>query len=787
MSGFFFDSKLRNYFTQTILLFSYQPLDRWVCYFCRLINITMQTFDHKMKIQTTLTLLFLLFSFFIYGQENHLSNIQKLTFGGDNAEAYFSPDGSKLVMQVTNPAIGAECDQIYILDLNDDKYTTKDLKLVSTGKGRTTCAFFMPDGKHIIYASTHEADDACPAPPKPRADGKYVWPIFPEFDIYMADLDGNIVKKLTDEPGYDAEAVVSPNGKMIAFTSIRSGDLDLYIMDIDGNNVRQITSELGYDGGAFFSHDSKKLVFRSSRPKTDKEKREYKELLEQGLVMPTEMDIYTVNVDGTNLKQVTDLGKANWAPYFHATDQKIIFSSNHHATRGYDFQLYTVDLNGDNLEQITYESIFNAFPMFSPDGKKLVFSSNRDQGKDRETNVFIADWVEGDANNIVKQENLERHIGYLASDKLQGRLTGSKGEKKAAKYLIKEFKKLGLQPYLANDFSQTFDYNVQLNPHSNGEGIQNTGTNVIGYLDNQAKKTIIIGAHYDHLGKNEHHNSTLANSEGMIHNGADDNASGVAGVLELARIFSQNSTIEDANFVFALFSGEEDGLIGSKKLAEEVQFQDKPVIAMLNMDMIGRLNKDKALTVGGIGTSPIFGEIVQKNKPAGFNLAIDSSGIGPSDHTSFYLKDIPVLFFFTGTHDDYHKPSDDADRINYSGQKNIITYVRNIVEDLSEENEIPFTKTKTSNERAVPRYKVTLGIMPNYSDTGNGLIVDGVMDNRPGSAAGLKQGDVITQIGDCPISEVYSYMECLAKMTEGDTVEMKFIRDGKEMTTTVTF
>lgn len=742
-----------------------------------------------MKIQHLFTFLLVCLSFSSYGQERHITNLKKLTFGGDNAEAYFSPDGTKLSLQVTNPAIGAECDQIYMLDLNDDSFSKEDLKLISTGKGRTTCAFFMPDGQHIIYASTHESNEACPEPPAPRADGKYIWAIYPEFDIYMADLEGNIVKKLTDSPRYDAEAVVSPDGKKIAFTSIRSGDLEIYVMDIDGSNLKQITSELGYDGGAFFSHDSKKLVFRSSRPKTDKEVAEYKALLAENLVTPTEMEIYTVNVDGTDLKQITNLGKANWAPYFHPSDEKIIFSSNHHSTRGYDFQLYMMDLDGSNLEQITWESEFNAFAMFSPDGKKVVFSSNRMQDKKRETNVFIADWVDLPVENLVNKEALRDHIEYLASDKLKGRLTGSKGEKKAARYIEKEFKKLELQPYLGGSFLQKFDYSVKLNAHSESETISNTGTNVIGYLNNNAKKTIIIGAHYDHLGRNEHNNSTLANSKGQIHNGADDNASGVAAVLEIARILSQNEEIEDANFAFALFSGEEDGLIGSKKLAEEIAFQNTPVVAMLNMDMIGRLNKNKELTVGGVGTSPIFGELVNQYKPAGFNLAIDSSGTGPSDHTSFYLKNIPVLFFFTGTHEDYHKPTDDVERINFDGQKRIVNYVRGIARELSLQDEIPFTETSSSsNTRAAAAYKVTLGIMPNYASEGeNGLIVDGVMEGRPGEEAGLKQGDVITQIGDCPVKEIYSYMECLAKIEPGTTLEVKYIRNGEAKTGKATF
>lgn len=320
-------------------------------------------------------------SFFISAQEKNLQNIQKLTFGGDNAEAYFSPDGKKLTMQVTNPAIGAHCDQIYLLDLTKKNIGTKDLQLVSTGDGRTTCSFFMPDGKHILYASTHESNKACPEKPAPRSDGKYLWPVYAEFDIYVADLKGKITKKLTYSPGYDAEAVVSPDGKYIVFTSMRSGDLELWRMDIDGKNLKQLTSGLGYDGGAFFSHDSKKLVFRSSRPTSPEEIKDYKELLAQNLVAPTNMEIYTMNIDGSDLKQVTHLGKANWSPYFHPSDKKIVFSSNHHSTRGYDFQIYSVDLDGNNLKQITYESMFNAFPMFSPDGKKFVFSSNRQGDK----------------------------------------------------------------------------------------------------------------------------------------------------------------------------------------------------------------------------------------------------------------------------------------------------------------------------------------------------------------------------------------------------------------------
>ena len=732
--------------------------------------------------------LLLVLSIASFGQEKHLKNIKQLTFGGDNAEAYFSPKGDKLTLQVTNKAFGVSCDQIFMLDLQAQEFNEKSLQLVSTGKGRTTCSYYMPDGKHILYASTHAADHACPAPPKP-IEGKYLWAIYPEFDIYIADLNGNITKQLTNSPGYDAEAVVSPDGKKIAFTSIRSGDLELYTMDIDGSNLKQITTGLGYDGGCFFSHDSKKLVFRSSRPKTDEAIKEYKDLLAQNLVAPSEMEIYTCNIDGSNLKQITNLGKANWAPFFHPSDQKIIFSSNHHSTRGYDFQLYMIDLNGENLEQITYQSEFNAFPMFSPDGKKLVFSSNRMQSKPRETNVFIADWVEGDKAELAQPKSLKKHITYLSSDELQGRLTGSAGEKKAADYIANQFKALGLKPYTNNSYFQTFNYKVKLNPHAtDGSGDKvNNGTNVIGFLDNKAAKTIVIGAHYDHLGLNEHNHSTKPNSHGEIHNGADDNASGVAGVLELARMYAQNATQENVNYIFALFSGEEDGLIGSKHMAETLKSLHPNVVTMINMDMIGRLDKDKSLVVGGVGTAPDFSAIVTKNKPAGFNVTLDNTGQGPSDHTSFYLKDIPVLYFFTGTHNDYHKPSDDEDKINYYGVRNIVDYVFRVSNEVATIDTITFTKTSMNSEKVVPKYKVTLGIMPDYSDHGDGLHIDGVTDNRPAHAAGIVAGDVLVKIGDCEIKEVYSYMDCLAKLSVGDVKEVKVLREGKPMTFTVKF
>lgn len=330
-----------------------------------------------------------------YEKEVHLTNIRQLTFGGDNAEAYWSFDDKNLVFQAKNEAWGVECDQIYYLDPYSDAISKAFRpSLLSTGKGRTTCSYFMPGDKSVIYASTHLDNDACPPEPQRRADGKYVWPIYESFDIFTADLDGNILQQLTDTPGYDAEATLSPDGSLIVFTSIRSGDLELYTMKTDGSDVKQVTSGLGYDGGAFFSPDGKELIFRSSRPQTEEEITEYKELLAEGLVKPTEMELYICNVDGSNLRQITKLGNANWAPFFHPSGKKVIFASNHNSKRGFPFNLFMINVDGTGLEQITFDKTFDSFPMFSYDGTKLVFASNRNNGGTRDTNLFLADWVE---------------------------------------------------------------------------------------------------------------------------------------------------------------------------------------------------------------------------------------------------------------------------------------------------------------------------------------------------------------------------------------------------------
>lgn len=330
----------------------------------------------------------------LYPQEKHFKNIRQLTFGGDNAEAYFSFDGKYLIFQHKNEKENVLCDQMYIGKIPETPDEKFEPKMISSGKGRTTCGFFTKDGKHIIYASTYLGGDSCPPVPDRQKMKRYIWPIYETYDIFMADLDGKIVKRLTETPGYDAEATLSPDGTKMIFTSMRDGDLDLYIMDLNSYKVKRITSTLGYDGGAWFSADGKKIVWRASRPKTAEEIADYKNLLKQNLVAPTGMEVFIANADGSDAKQITNYGQANWAPNFLPDSKRIIFCSNQEYPRGFPFNMYLTDINGNGLEKVSRDNGFDAFPMFSPDGKKIVFSSNRNSGETRDINIFIADWVE---------------------------------------------------------------------------------------------------------------------------------------------------------------------------------------------------------------------------------------------------------------------------------------------------------------------------------------------------------------------------------------------------------
>ncbi|HKO61576.1 MAG TPA: hypothetical protein VJV03_10485 [Pyrinomonadaceae bacterium] len=317
-------------------------------------------------------------------EEKHLRNIKQLTFGGENAEAYFSADGKQLIFQSTRD--GRECDQIYTMNIDGT-----NVRMISNGEGRTTCAYFLPKSNRALYSSTHLGGKACP--PRPDFSKGYVWAIYPEFDIFTAKRNGSGLKRLTTTAGYDAETTISRDGKLV-FTSTRDGDLDIYTMDADGKNVRRLTNKLGYDGGPFWSNDGKQIVYRAHHPQDEKEKADYVALLKQNLIRPTKLDIWVMNADGSNKQQVTNNGKANFAPFFFPDGKRIIFSSNMDDPKGRNFDLYKINVDGTGLERITTHETFDGFPMFSPDGKKLVFASNRNAAARGDTNIFIADWVE---------------------------------------------------------------------------------------------------------------------------------------------------------------------------------------------------------------------------------------------------------------------------------------------------------------------------------------------------------------------------------------------------------
>jgi Tol biopolymer transport system component len=316
--------------------------------------------------------------------EKHLRNVRQLTFGGENAEAYFSGDDRQIIFQAHE---GPGCDQIYIMATDGS-----GRRMVSTGKGKTTCSYIFPGGKRILYASTHGAGPECPAPPDYSRG--YVWKLYGEFDIYTARPDGSDLKRLTATPGYDAEATVSRDGKKIVFTSTRDGDIDIYTMDADGKNVKRLTTEVGYDGGPFFSPDGKKIVYRAHHPQDPKEIEEYKMLLKDGALRPSRFELFVMDADGGNKRRLTDFGAASFAPFFHPDGKRIIFASNLHNPRSRNFDLYLINVDGTGLERVTYHETFDSFPMFSSDGKRLVWASNRNQAQPGDTNIFIADWVE---------------------------------------------------------------------------------------------------------------------------------------------------------------------------------------------------------------------------------------------------------------------------------------------------------------------------------------------------------------------------------------------------------
>jgi hypothetical protein len=381
-------------------------------------------------------------------------------------------------------------------------------------------------------------------------------------------------------------------------------------------------------------------------------------------------------------------------------------------------------------------------------------------------------------------------IAVLASDEFEGRGTGTEGERKAAAWIAGKFDGMGLTPKGDSSWYQTYK-NIPKSPmqihhgdtSSIGMGLvkEITTRNVIGYLDNKAASTVIIGAHYDHLGYGDE--NSLWTGEKAIHNGADDNASGVAGLLELAKWLALkplNTT--GHNYLFIAFSGEEKGLWGSNYFTKHPTIDLKTAAYMLNMDMIGRMNSDRALAINGVGTSPEWMKVIPNIKVDNLKIVTSESGTGPSDHTSFYNSNIPALHFFTGQHEDYHKPSDDAAKINYEGLASVVNFIKHLIVVLDSKGQLTFTKTKEEEKASASDFKVTLGVMPDYLYNERGLRVDGVKEDRPGHKAGLIKGDIIIQLGNYNITDIYAYMEALGKFEKGQTTDCKILRNGEEMT-----
>lgn len=382
-------------------------------------------------------------------------------------------------------------------------------------------------------------------------------------------------------------------------------------------------------------------------------------------------------------------------------------------------------------------------------------------------------------------EQLRTDVSYLADDKLEGREIGTAGEQLAAEYISKRYQDIGLTPKGAEGYFQTFSRKQEQDPHSTAptDTGRVVGRNVAGFIDNGAKTTVIIGAHYDHLGYGAH--GSLHIGEPAIHNGADDNASGVAVMLQLAETLKNGPKTN--NYLFIAFSGEERGLWGSNFFAKEPTIKLENVNYMINMDMVGRLNEENTLAVNGTGTSPVWKETLENLNNGGFKLVLSESGVGPSDHTSFYLKDIPVLHFFTGQHDDYHKPSDDVEKVNFEGMDKIGSYIFALISELDDDGELAFTKTKEEDQGQKVSFSVTLGVVPDYLFDGKGMRISGVKEGRTADNAGLVEGDIVIKMGKIDVADMQSYMQGLAAFNKGDKTTVVIKRGEKTIKKKVQF
>jgi Tol biopolymer transport system component len=933
-------------------------------------------------------------------QETHLlSNVRQLIFeGARSGEGYFSKDGKKIIFQSERES-GNPFYQIYALDLQ-----TGDSTRVSPGHGKTTCAWFHPDGRRALFASTHDDKDALAkqkAELEMRASGKqrrYSWDYDENYDIYETTIGSNQYKNLTKALGYDAEGSYSPDGKWIVFASNRHAYteklspedqerlkndqayfIDLYLMKPDGTGLKRLTTSEGYDGGPFFSPDGKRIVWRR--------------FTEDGKTA----EVHTMKIDGTDVRKLTQLNQISWAPYYHPTGDYLIFATN---IEGYNFELFLVDAKGERQPvRVTFSAGVDILPVFSPDGKRLAWSSTRTA--DKKAQLFMADWNDAAARDAlanapprteehaktadlskttpeIRAEDMALHIGTLASDAMEGRLTGTPGEERATQYVADAFKHAGLQPSVdGNGWFQAFPFTAGVSLGANnsltigskafsvdkdwrplafsksgessgevvfagygmvtpaGGGLEaydsyanldvkdkwvlvlrgmpenitpqtrqhfaaysplrhkamiardkgargivvatgpntqvkdelvaisldaaiggtsiaaisvtravgellvenrlkvlqdaldggtaqpgmllkgqtlraridlrqekRTGRNVLGWLrvgKEPTTEVVIIGAHVDHLGKGQTHNSLAREEEkDAPHHGADDNASGVAGLIEIAQNLvdmKAKGTALKRDVLFAAWSGEELGLLGSHYFvktfngatSEPASLRPR-VAAYLNMDMIGRL--DKSLILQGVGSSPAWpGEIERRNAPVGLPISTMNDSYLPTDATSFYIKGVPVLSAFTGAHSEYHTPRDTADRVNLDGAAKIATLMGLLTRAMAMADKAPEYVQMQKPEAGTHRgnVRVYVGTMPDYSQGDlKGVKVSGTAKGSPAEKAGIKGGDVIVEVAGKKIENIYDYTYALEALKVGEPVNVVVMRGAERVTLNVT-
>lgn len=927
-----------------------------------------------------------------------LSGIRQLTFEGRRAgEGYYSQDGRWMVFQSEREE-GNPFFQIYLLD-----FETGDTRRLSPGQGKTTCSWTYPDGKQVLFASTHDDPAAQQKQLEElqlRASGqerRYSWDYDEHFELYSTDLTTGEIRRLTDAVGYDAEGAVSPDGRWIVFSSNRdaysrtltaeeqaifendkSYFLDLYLMRTDGTGLRRLTEAPGYDGGPFFSADGSRICWRR--------------FSKDGATA----EIYVMNADGSDPRQITRLGAMSWAPYFHPSGDYLIFATNLHGFG--NFELYLVDAEGRrDPTRVTFTEGFDGLPAFSPDGKTLAWTSNRTAS--RQSQLFLARWNDAEARRLlgldrvsptsaeITPADLRLHVTKLASDEMEGRLTGTDGEQRATAYAAEFMQSLGLKPAgkdggwfqdfeftsgvaLGPDnqltlttpdgarlqavdqewrplaFSKTgeippasvafagygivapaegehpeYDSYVHLDvtgkwvlvfrylpenvtperrqhlarysglrykamaarergavgllvvsgPNSQvehqltelsfdtsqgstslavisitdamGEALlaapnrtlkqvqdqldpgepamgysladrelaaridilhrRSSGRNVLGRLEAgspESRPALVIGAHIDHLGRGIGM-STLARDDekGHVHYGADDNASGVSSLMEIAEYLSdqvrQKRLQLERDIIFAFWSGEELGLLGSSHFVQDLGKQlgsendiSAAVAAYLNLDMVGRLN-DK-LILQGIGSSSNWtSEVEKRNAPVGLSLTTQNDSYLPTDSTSFYLKRVPVLSAFTGTHGEYHSPRDTPETLNYEGMAQVAQLMALLARGVATAVEEPdyVEMKRPSGEGSRARLRAYLGTIPDYAQGDvAGVKLSGVIGGGPAEQAGLEGGDIIVELAGRRIENIYDYTYAIEALKIGETVTIVVQRGSERLSLQVT-